>query len=250
MKIIVYGAGIMAQHVKESILTSGNEFVGFIDPLNNGDYKNFQELIDKKVDYDAVIDFSHFSLLEDVINTAINRNVPLLVATTGHSKEQLKLIEEASKKIPIIKATNTSLGVTVLNEIVGYATRLLHNADIEIIEKHHNRKIDAPSGTAVTLLEEIKENLPNGEEFNIVYGREGHSKRQEKEIGVSAIRGGNIVGEHTVIFAYNDEIIEIKHEALSRKIFSDGAVKAVEFLQNKSAGIYSMRDVLNIKKGV
>lgn len=250
MKILVYGAGVMAQHVKESIIKSDNEFVGFVDPLGNGDFKNSQELCDKNIDYDAVIDFSHFSLLEDVINSAIKRNVPLLIATTGHSREQLQLVDGASKQIPVIKATNTSLGVTVLNEIVGYATRLLNNSDIEIIEKHHNRKIDAPSGTAVTLLEEIKENLPNGEEFNTVYGREGHSKRQEKEIGVSAIRGGNIVGEHTVIFAYNDEIIEIKHEALSRKIFSDGAVRAVEFLKTKSSGNYTMRDVLNIKKGV
>ena len=240
MKIVVYGAGVMAQYVKESVINSGNEFVGFVDPLGNGDFKNLKE---NNVDFDAIIDFSHFSLLE----AGINKKVPVLVATTGHSEAQIKEIEEASKKIPIIKATNTSVGVNIVNEIVEFATKLLKDFDIEIVEKHHNRKIDAPSGTANTLLEIVKENLDNnGKDYRTVYGREGHSKRAEKEIGVHSIRGGNIVGEHTVIYAKNDEIIEIKHEALSRKMFSDGAVRAVEFLFGKKAGLYTMKDVLGL----
>ena len=182
---------------------------------------------------------------EEVLESAIEKNVPLLIATTGHSEEQLKKINEAADKIPLIKATNTSVGVSVLNEIVAYATKLLQGFDIEIIEKHHNRKIDAPSGTANTLLEIINENLK--EEYDTVYGREGHSKRKEKEIGMHSIRGGNIVGEHSVIFAKNDEIIEIKHEALSRKIFSDGSVKAINYLKGKKPGMYTMKDVLGIK---
>ena len=242
MKIVVYGAGVMAQYVKESILNTGNEFVGFVDPLGNGD---FLTLKNSDIEYEGIIDFSHFSLLEKVLESAIEKNVPLLVATTGHSEEQLKKITQAADKIPLIKATNTSVGVTVLNEIVAYATKLLQGFDIEIIEKHHNRKIDAPSGTANTLLEIINENLK--EEYDTVYGREGHSKRKEKEIGMHSIRGGNIVGEHSVIFAKNDEIIEIKHEALSRKIFSDGSVKAINYLKGKKPGMYTMKDVLGIK---
>lgn len=247
MKIIVYGAGVMAQYVKESVINSGNEFVGLVDPLGNGDFENLKNLKENNVDFDAIIDFSHFSLLEDVLEAGINKKVPVLIATTGHSEEQLKKIEEAAKQIPIIKATNTSVGVNIVNEIVAFATKLLKDFDIEIIEKHHNRKIDAPSGTANTLLEVVKENLDdNGKDYRTIYGREGHSKRAEKEIGVHAIRGGNIVGEHTVIYAKNDEIIEIKHEALSRKMFSDGAVKAVEFLFGKKSGMYTMKDVLGL----
>ena len=242
MKIVVYGAGVMAQYVKESILNTGNEFLGFIDPLGNGDYVTLKNT---DIEYEGIIDFSHFSLLEEVLESAIEKNVPLLIATTGHSEEQHKKINEAADKIPLIKATNTSVGVSVLNEIVAYATKLLQGFDIEIIEKHHNRKIDAPSGTANTLLEIINENLK--EEYDTVYGREGHSKRKEKEIGMHSIRGGNIVGEHSVIFAKNDEIIEIKHEALSRKIFSDGSVKAINYLKGKKPGMYTMKDVLGIK---
>ena len=247
MKIVVYGAGVMAQYVKESIINSKNEFVGFVDPFGKGDFVNLKGE-NSNVEYDAIIDFSHFSLIDDVLEAGIAKKVPVLVATTGHTEEQLKKIEKAAELIPVIKATNTSLGVNIVNEIVAFATKLLKNFDIEIVEKHHNRKIDAPSGTASTLLEIVKENLNDGNDYRTVYGREGYSKRAEKEIGVHAIRGGNIVGEHTVIYAKNDEIIEIKHEALSRKMFSDGAVKAIEFLSGKNAGKYTMRDVLGINK--
>ena len=247
MKIVVYGAGVMAQYVKESIINSKNEFVGFVDPLGKGDFVNLKGE-NSNVEYDAIIDFSHFSLIDDVLEAGIAKKVPVLVATTGHTEEQLKKIEKAAELIPVIKATNTSVGVNIVNEIVAFATKLLKDFDIEIVEKHHNRKIDAPSGTASTLLEIVKENLNDGNDYRTVYGREGYSKRAEKEIGVHAIRGGNIVGEHTVIYAKNDEIIEIKHEALSRKMFSDGAVKAIEFLSDKNAGKYTMRDVLGINK--
>lgn len=242
MKIIVYGAGVMANYVKEAIINSGNEFEGFVDPLGKG---NFETLKNENRDYDAIIDFSHFSLLEEILEASIQKGVPVLIATTGHSKEQIGKIEKASEKIPIIRATNTSIGVNVLNEITAYATRLLKGFDIEVIEKHHNRKLDAPSGTANTLIEVINENLD--EKYETVYGREGHKKRTEKEIGVHSIRAGNIVGEHTVIYSKNDEIIEIKHEALSRRIFAEGAVRAAVYLKDKKPGLYTMKDVLNIK---
>ena len=231
----------MASFVKESIESSNHKCVGMYDPLGNGNYKDLKEIVTK---IDGIIDFSHFSLTEEISKYAIEINSPLVIATTGHTDEQKLKIEEASKKIAILKATNTSLGVNIMNQIVSYATKLLADFDIELIEKHHNRKIDAPSGTAVTLLEVINESF--SEKKNFVYGREGNEKREKNEIGVHAIRAGNIVGEHTVIFSSGDEIIEIKHEALSRKIFADGAVKAILSLTNKPSGLYLMKDILNI----
>jgi len=237
----VCGAGVMASFVKESIESSNHKCVGMYDPLGNGNYKDLKEIVNK---IDGIIDFSHFSLTEEILKYAIEINSPLVIATTGHTDEQKLKIEEASKKIAILKATNTSLGVNIMNQIVSYATKLLADFDIELIEKHHNRKIDAPSGTAATLLEVINESF--SEKKNFVYGREGNKKREKNEIGVHAIRAGNIVGEHTVIFSSGDEIIEIKHEALSRKIFADGAVKAILSLTNKPSGLYLMKDILNI----
>ena len=231
----------MASFVKESIESSNHKCVGMYDPLGNGNYKDLKEIVNK---IDGIIDFSHFSLTEEILKYAIEINSPLVIATTGHTDEQKLKIEEASKKIAILKATNTSLGVNIMNQIVSYATKLLADFDIELIEKHHNRKIDAPSGTAVTLLEVINESF--SEKKNFVYGREGTKNREKNEIGVHAIRAGNIVGEHTVIFSSGDEIIEIKHEALSRKIFADGAVKAILSLTNKPSGLYLMKDILNI----
>ena len=231
----------MASFVKESIESSNHKCVGMYDPLGNGNYKDLKEIVNK---IDGIIDFSHFSLTEEILKYAIEINSPLVIATTGHTDEQKLKIEEASKKIAILKATNTSLGVNIMNQIVSYATKLLADFDIELIEKHHNRKLDAPSGTAVTLLEVINESF--SEKKNFVYGREGNKKREKNEIGVHAIRAGNIVGEHTVIFSSGDEIIEIKHEALSRKIFADGAVKAILSLTNKPSGLYLMKDILNI----
>ncbi|MFZ2706301.1 MAG: 4-hydroxy-tetrahydrodipicolinate reductase, partial [Leptotrichiaceae bacterium] len=233
MNILVCGAGVMASFVKESIESSNHKCVGMYDPLGNGNYKDLKEIVNK---IDGIIDFSHFSLTEEILKYAIEINSPLVIATTGHTDEQKLKIEEASKKIAILKATNTSLGVNIMNQIVSYATKLLADFDIELIEKHHNRKIDAPSGTAVTLLEVINESF--SEKKNFVYGREGNKKREKNEIGVHAIRAGNIVGEHTVIFSSGDEIIEIKHEALSRKIFADGAVKAILSLISKPSGLY------------
>mgnify|MGYP000585403109 CR=1 FL=1 len=167
----------MASFVKESIESSNHKCVGMYDPLGNGNYKDLKE-IDNKID--GIIDFSHFSLTEEILNYAIEINSPLVIATTGHTDEQKLKIEEASKRIAILKATNTSLGVNIMNQIVSYATKLLADFDIELIEKHHNRKIDAPSGTAVTLLEVINESF--SEKKNFVYGREGNKKREKNEM--------------------------------------------------------------------
>ena len=241
MNAVIYGAGVMAQLTKEAIKNAGNNVLAMIDPLGNGDYENLKAF-DKKCD--VIIDFSHFSSISDILSYSVEHKTPVIIATTGHTEEQMAEITKASVNIPILKTTNTSLGVIILNDILSYATKLLKGFDIELIEKHHNRKIDAPSGTANTMLEIIRENLDR--ETELVYGREGHKKREPKEIGVHVIRAGNIVGEHSVLFSKGDEIIEIKHEALSRRIFADGAADAATKLINKKNGLYSMKDLLNI----
>ncbi len=241
MNAVIYGAGVMAQLTKEAVENSGNNVLAMIDPLGNGDYENLKAF-DKKCD--VIIDFSHFSSISDILSYSVEHKTPVIIATTGHTEEQMAEITKASVNIPILKTTNTSLGVSIVNEILSYATKLLKGFDIELIEKHHNRKIDAPSGTANTMLEIIRENLDR--ETELVYGREGHKKREPKEIGVHVIRAGNIVGEHSVLFSKGDEIIEIKHEALSRRIFADGAADAATKLINKKNGLYSMKDLLNI----
>ena len=241
MNAVIYGAGVMAQLTKEAVENSGNNVLAMIDPLGNGDYENLKAF-DKKCD--VIIDFSHFSSISDILSYSVEHKTPVIIATTGHTEEQMAEITKASVNIPILKTTNTSLGVSIVNEILSYATKLLKGFDIELIEKHHNRKIDAPSGTANTMLEIIRENLDK--ETELVYGREGHKKREPKEIGVHVIRAGNIVGEHSVLFSKGDEIIEIKHEALSRRIFADGAADAATKLINKKNGLYSMKDLLNI----
>ena len=241
MNAVIYGAGVMAQLTKEAVENSGNNVLAMIDPLGNGDYENLKAF-DKKCD--VIIDFSHFSSISDILSYSVEHKTPVIIATTGHTEEQMAEITKASVNIPILKTTNTSLGVSIVNEILSYATKLLKGFDIELIEKHHNRKIDAPSGTANTMLEIIRENLDR--ETELVYGREGHKKREPKEIGVHVIRAGNIVGEHSVLFSKGDEIIEIKHEALSRRIFADGAADAAIKLISKKNGLYSMKDLLNI----
>ena len=241
MNAVIYGAGVMAQLTKEAVENSGNNVLAMIDPLGNGDYENLKAF-DKKCD--VIIDFSHFSSISDILSYSVEHKTPVIIATTGHTEEQMAEITKASVNIPILKTTNTSLGVSIVNEILSYATKLLRGFDIELIEKHHNRKIDAPSGTANTMLELIREYLDR--ETELVYGREGHKKREPKEIGVHVIRAGNIVGEHSVLFSKGDEIIEIKHEALSRRIFADGAADAATKLINKKNGLYSMKDLLNI----
>lgn len=210
-----------------------DKIVAFVDDIEEID-------INEKID--VVIDFSHFSKLNDLLDRCAERNYPLVIATTGYSGETLEKIVETSKKIPILLSSNTSLGINAINSILEkLVPRLEENFDIEIIEKHHNKKIDSPSGTAITLLETIQNSLH--EKYDVVYGREGMAKREKKEIGVHAVRGGTIVGEHTIIFAGEDEIIEISHKALSKKIFAVGALKCADFIIGKQPRLYTMKDI-------
>lgn len=232
MKIAMHGTGTMGKIIRD---VGDNKIVAFVDNIEEID-------INEKID--VVIDFSHFSKLNDLLDRCAERNYPLVIATTGYSGETLEKIVETSKKIPILLSSNTSLGINAINSILEkLVPRLEENFDIEIIEKHHNKKIDSPSGTAITLLETIQNSLH--EKYNVVYGREGMTKREKKEIGIHAIRGGTIVGEHTVIFAGEDEIIEISHKALSKKIFAVGALKCADFIIGKQPRLYTMKDIFN-----
>lgn len=247
MNIAVIGNGVMGGHLKSGIDSSEDlNLVGIIETFNEpaGD-KVFGKLEDITEKIDVIIDFSHISNVDMVLEFAKKTKTAVVMATTGFSDEKEKEIEEAGKEIPILFASNTSLGVNVFVETLKrVAPMLADEFDIELIEKHHNRKLDSPSGTAKTLLHTINESLE--EKRTLVHGREGMEKRKKDEIGVHAVRGGSIVGEHSVIFAGQDEIFEIKHEAFSRRLFATGALKAARFLGGKPVGFYTMGDVLGL----
>jgi len=194
---------------------------------------------------DVIIDFSNPAALPSLLKYAVEKNIAIVVATTGLSKEDDKLMKDASKKIPLFWSANMSIGVCLLKELAKKAAAFLgDNYDIEIVEKHHNRKLDAPSGTALAIADAI--NKSEGDKFCYEYDRHSkRAKRKSTEIGISSVRGGNIVGDHEVIFAGQNEVIEITHKAMSRSLFADGAVKAAFFLKDKPAGFYDMDSLLS-----
>ncbi len=201
------------------------------------------ELVQEQAD--VVIDFSNPNALEGLLNFCTDKKIPVVVATTGLNEKQKDMLKNASDIIAVFYSANMSLGVNLLIELVKKAAVILEDQfDIEIIEKHHNQKIDAPSGTALAIADAINEavNIPK----NYMYDRHAVRKKREKtEIGIHAVRGGTIVGEHSVIFAGLDEVIEFKHQANSKEIFVTGALKASQFLLDKPAGLYSMKDIFN-----
>ena len=206
-------------------------------------FKTYHKMCEVEELADVIIDFSHHSTIDDTLSYAIKTKTPIVIATTGFNEEELEKIKKASNIIPIFHSSNMSLGVNVLVKLVKEAAKSLNGFDIEIIEKHHNKKLDAPSGTAVMIANGVKEVLPDSE---YIYGRHGRSdKRSSNEIGIHAIRGGTIVGEHTTIFAGHDEVVEIKHSAQSKDIFAKGAIAAAKFLVKQEAGYYNMNNMLN-----
>ena len=206
-------------------------------------FKTYHKMSEVEELADVIIDFSHHSTIEDTLSYAIKTKTPIVIATTGFNDEELTKIKKASNIIPIFHSSNMSLGVNVLVKLVKEAAKSLNGFDIEIIEKHHNKKLDAPSGTAVMIANGVKEVLPDSE---YIYGRHGRSdKRSSNEIGIHAIRGGTIVGEHTTIFAGHDEVVEIKHSAQSKDIFAKGAIAAAKFLVKQEAGYYNMNNMLD-----
>ena len=210
------------------------------------DYPVFTNIFDCNVDADVIIDFSTASAIDDLLKYAVEKKIPVVLCTTGLTSEQLDNVQKASEKVAILKSANMSLGINTLMKILKVATEVLANRgyDIEIVEKHHNQKLDAPSGTALALADCINQVLNN--EYDYTYDRSSRrEKRPEKEIGISAVRGERIVGEHEVIYAGIDEVIEIKNTAYSRAVFAKGAVDAAKYLASKETGMYNMADVLN-----
>lgn len=212
------------------------------------DYPIFKSFDDVNVKPDVIIDFSNVSVLDSLLKYAIKNNIPVVLATTGYSEIQIAQIKDAANKIPVFFTANMSLGVNLLSSLAKYAAGILGgDFDIEIVEKHHNQKLDAPSGTALMLANAINEVFDD--KYNYEYDR--HSKRQKRpknEIGIHAIRGGTIVGEHDVIFAGHDEVITLSHSAQSKEVFASGSIKAAKFIVCKPCGLYDMGSILNFNK--
>ncbi len=210
------------------------------------DFPVFKCFADVNVKPDVIIDFSHVSVLDDLLKYATDNNIPVVLAVTGYTPEQIEKINNASKQIPVFFTANMSLGVNLLCSLARSAAKILGGSfDIEIIEKHHNQKIDAPSGTALMLANAVNEVFDD----KYAYEYDRHSKRQKRpqnEIGIHAIRGGTIVGEHDVIFAGHDEVITLSHSAQSKEVFAAGAVKSATFIVSQKCGMYDMASILNL----
>lgn len=214
---------------------------------SDNNYPVYENISDCTQKIDVVIDFSHPTAFENVSQFCFIGKIPLVMATTGLSEEQVSSLSQLSTDLPVFYSANMSMGVNLLIELAKTAAAFTEGLfDIEIIEKHHNKKLDSPSGTALAIASEINSSLRQPK--TPVYDRTAYRKeRPDSEIGIHSIRGGTIVGEHSVILAGRNEVLEIKHEALSRDIFASGAVRAAQFIKDKPAGFYSMKDIINTK---
>ncbi|MBQ7432632.1 MAG: 4-hydroxy-tetrahydrodipicolinate reductase [Lachnospiraceae bacterium] len=249
LKVIIVGSNGKMGKVLDEVISAEEtvEIVAGVDKEDLGyySYPVFQSVAACTVKADAVIDFSVSVITDGVVDDCVAKKLPLVLCTTGLSEAQMAHIDAAAKEIPIVQSYNMSLGINTLVKLLKSAAPLLADAgfDIEIIEKHHNQKIDAPSGTALLLANSMNEVLDH--QYYYQYDRSTRrQKRERTEIGISAIRGGTIVGEHEVIFAGKDEVISLKHEAHSKAVFAKGAVQAVKFLADKENGRYTMADVI------
>lgn len=212
------------------------------DALNFPVYSNPSKCLETA---DVVLDFSRPNALNRVFEISKAKNIPVVLCTTGYTKEDEKNILNFSKNTAVFKSANMSFGINIMNSMLKKLASILYSDyDIEIIEAHHNQKVDSPSGTAVMLADTIKESIPD--KTNFVYGRNGSLKRTKNEIGIHSIRGGSVVGEHDVLFLGHGETLEIKHTAISREVFAVGAVKACQFVKDKKSGLYSMDDIIKL----
>ena len=250
VRIIMHGCnGHMGQVISGLVEKDAEaEIVAGIDVADQGknSYPVFPDIEVCNVEADVIIDFSSAKAVDKLLDYSAKREIPAVVCTTGLSEEQLAHLEETSKKVAILKSANMSLGINTRLKLKQDAAKVLAKAgfDMEIVEKHHNLKVDAPSGTALALADSLNEAMDG--EYHYVYDRsQRREQRDSKEIGISAVRGGTIVGEHEVIFAGPDEVIEFKHTAYSKAVFGKGAVEAAKFLAGKPAGKYDMSDVIN-----
>lgn len=246
MKILISGAlGHMGRAVAEQAKAAGVDIACGVDVrAKTGEYPVYASFADVKEQVDAIIDFSKPDSLDDLLAYATEKGIPAVLATTGYTEEQLAQIDEATKKIAVFRSANMSVGVALIRMLCRKAAEVLgDDFDVEIVEAHHNRKVDAPSGTAVMLYNEIKDAY--SEPRYAVNGRGGRDcKRQHAEIGMHALRGGTVTGEHEVCFFGASERVKISHSAENRSIFAVGAVRAAAFLQGKKPGLYDMDDML------
>ncbi|MDE6953298.1 MAG: 4-hydroxy-tetrahydrodipicolinate reductase [Erysipelotrichales bacterium] len=246
MNILVYGFGLMGKKVAHALRNHENmNLVGVVSPIFDEKIEEnmYSSLNEVNVKIDAIIDFSHPHNLDDILKFGIKNHCALVIATTGYNQQQLLRIEEASSQIPIFQSYNTSFGISMLTKIVKEVAKEFYKNgyDIEIMEKHHNQKIDAPSGTAKLLYDVIQEDI---DEVKPVYDRsEVHQKREKQEIGIQSVRAGTIFGEHTVLFAGHDEVIEVSHTALSKEVFVQGALSACEAIVDKENGLYTLKNL-------
>lgn len=236
---------VISSLVKEDAET---EIVAGIDIRDGGHnpYPVFTRIEDCRVEGDCMIDFSTAAAVDQVLAYCKDRGLPCVLCTTGLSDEQIKKVEDTAKSVAILRSANMSLGINLLLRMLKLAAKTLAPAgfDMEIVEKHHRLKVDAPSGTALALADSINEEFAN--EYEYVYDRSARrEKRPEREIGISAVRGGTIVGEHDVIFSGEDEVITFSHQAFSKAVFGQGAVQAAKFLAGKNPGLYKMSDVID-----
>ena len=239
--------GRMGRAITE--LAAGREdlvIVAGFDILTDGQgsYPVYADPFEYGGEMDVCLDFSTATALDHLLEYCVPKHIPLLVATTGHNEAQLEKLKKASEKIPVFKSANMSLGIAVLSDLVRRAARVLgEDYDVEILERHHNQKLDAPSGTALSLARDVQSQLPQLTE--LVYNRhDRREKRPKNEIGMHAMRGGTIVGEHEVMFAGTNEVISLQHSAQSREVFAVGALRAAGFLAQQKPGMYDMRDLV------
>ena len=244
MKIILVGyEGHMGREVRACAeRTPGVEILCGVDPMSGGkDPLCVRDFADCPAGADVAVDFSHHSLTGALTAWAAEKGLPLVLATTGQTEEEKAQIREAAKKIPVFLAANYSLGVAVLSDLVKRALALYPEAEVEIVEQHHDRKIDAPSGTALALFRAVQEVRPGAVAKE---GRSGIGKRTPEEVGIHALRMGNIVGVHEVLISTQSETLSLKHQAFSRGVFAEGSLKAAAFLKGKKPGLYDMKDLL------
>ncbi len=247
MRIIISGVGgrMGAQLIKlaESGYRGSEAVCGFdVLKVQGMPFPCYTSWDDVTEDADCIIDFSNHLGTKALLDFAVKKKIAVVLATTGHTEEEKKLIEEAAKKTAIFRSANMSLGVALLVELAKTAAKTMPEADIEIVETHHNRKLDAPSGTALMIAEAIQKVR---EKTELIFGRHGQHKREKNEIGIHAIRMGNVVGQHEVIIGTDNETITLKHEAHDRALFAEGAMAAAEFISGKAPGMYSMQDIIN-----
>ncbi|MBQ6399273.1 MAG: 4-hydroxy-tetrahydrodipicolinate reductase [Clostridia bacterium] len=244
MKIILVGYdGFMGREVRAcAARASGAEIVCGVDPLAKGADPRCRASFDAvSEEADVIIDFSHHSLTGALMDFAEKRGLPVVLATTGQTEEEKARILAGAGRIPVFMAANYSLGIATLTDLVRRAAALYPEGEIEIVEQHHDRKLDAPSGTALSLFKAVQEVRP---EARAVTGRSGQGKRQPEDVGIHAIRMGNIVGIHEVMIGTQNERITLKHEAFSRGVFAEGSLKAAAFLIGRKPGLYDMKDLL------